>query len=83
MGDLFMEQHRPAEALASYQRSMKLYPRRFNGLLGAARAAHATGDSSLARGYYKELLEVASASSRRAALVEVRSYVAAPARSRR
>lgn len=77
MGDLLMERLQPTEALASYQRSMELYPRRFNGLLGAARAAHATGDSSLARRYYRELLEVANSSSRRAALAEAHSYVAA------
>jgi tetratricopeptide (TPR) repeat protein len=77
MGDLLMEQQHPAEALASYQHSMALYPRRFNGLLGAARAAHAMGDSSLARGYYKELLEVAAGGTRRAPLVEAQNYVAA------
>jgi hypothetical protein len=36
---------------------MQLYPRRFNGLLGAARAARALGDKSLARTCYRELLE--------------------------
>jgi tetratricopeptide (TPR) repeat protein len=77
LGDLLMEQRQPAEALASYQHSMVLYPRRFNGLLGAARAARATDDSSLARGYYKELLEVAAAGTRQAPLAEARNYVAA------
>jgi cytochrome c-type biogenesis protein CcmH/NrfG len=33
-----MEQKQPAEALAAYKRSLELYPRRFNSLLGAARA---------------------------------------------
>ena len=42
MGDLLMEQNQPAEALVSYRRSLKLYPKRFNSLLGAARAAHAS-----------------------------------------
>jgi len=77
MGDLLMEQRQPAEALASYEHSMAIYPRRFNGLLGAARAAHAMGDSTLARTYYKELLEVAAAGTRRAPLAEARDFVAA------
>lgn len=76
LGDLLMEQKRPAETLVSYQRSIALYPRRFNGLLGAARAAHALGDASLARTFYQELLEVADGGSRQPALEEAQAYVA-------
>jgi tetratricopeptide (TPR) repeat protein len=76
LGDLLMEQKQPAEALAAYKRSMELYPRRFNGLLGAARAAHALGDGSSARTFYKELLEVADGGTREPALKEAESYVA-------
>jgi len=76
LGDLLMEQKQPAEALASYKRSMELYPRRFNGLLGAARAAHALGDASLARTFYQELLEVAGGGTRQPALKEAQNYVA-------
>jgi tetratricopeptide (TPR) repeat protein len=39
LGDLLMEQKRPAEALAAYKRSLELYPRRLNSVRGAARAA--------------------------------------------
>ena len=39
LGDLLMEQRRPAEALAAYRRSLALYPGRRNSLLGADRAA--------------------------------------------
>jgi tetratricopeptide (TPR) repeat protein len=74
LGDLFMELKRPAEALASYERSMALYPRRFNGLLGAARAAAALGDESLARTHYGQLLELAAHGSRRVVLEEARSH---------
>ena len=38
LGDLLMELGRPAEALAAYERSLALYPGRFNSRLGAARA---------------------------------------------
>lgn len=41
LGDLLMEQGKPAEALAAYQRSLELYPQRFNSLRGAERAAGA------------------------------------------
>jgi tetratricopeptide (TPR) repeat protein len=76
LGDLLMEQEQPAEALAAYKRSIELYPRRFNGLLGAARAARALGDESLARTFYQELLEVADGGTRVPALKEAQSYVA-------
>lgn len=38
LGDMLMEQGRPADALAAYQRALQLYPRRLNSVLGAARA---------------------------------------------
>lgn len=60
LGDLLMEQDQPAQALAAYQQSMAFYPMRFNGLLGAARAARALGDESLARTYYRQLREMPS-----------------------
>jgi tetratricopeptide (TPR) repeat protein len=51
LGDLLMEQKQPAEALAAYRRSIELYPGRFNALLGAARAARASGEESQARAF--------------------------------
>ena len=50
---------RPAEGLTEYQASLAVYPRRFNGVAGAARAAAAAGNTDLARRYYGELLELA------------------------
>lgn len=76
LGDLLLEQKQPAEALAAYKRSLELYPRRFNGLLGAARAAHALGDAPLARTFYQSLLEVAEGGTRQPALKEAQGYVA-------
>jgi tetratricopeptide (TPR) repeat protein len=77
LGDLLMEQRQPGEALAAYRRSLEHYPRRFNGLLGAARAARALGDEPLARTFYQELLDVADGGTRRPALQEAQDYVAA------
>jgi tetratricopeptide (TPR) repeat protein len=77
LGDLLLEQARPAEALAAYQRSLALYPRRFNGLLGVARAARALGRESDARTAYEELRVVAEGSTRKAVLQETRDFLAA------
>lgn len=77
LGDLLLEQKQPAEALVAYKRSMELYPGRFNGFLGAARAASALGDAPLARSYYQELLRLAAdGGTRQPALEEARDYVA-------
>jgi tetratricopeptide (TPR) repeat protein len=75
LGDLFMEQKRPAEAVDAYRRSLKLYPRRFNSLLGAARAARAADDRAQAKAFYKELLEVAGRGNRLLAIKEARQYL--------
>ena len=76
LGDLLLEQKRPREALASYKRSLELYPRRFNSLLGAARSARAIDDESLARTFYEALLEVADGGTRQPALNEAKRHAA-------
>lgn len=76
LGDLFSEQKHPIDALAAYQRALELYPRRFNSLLGAARAARAVSEGSLTRQYYRQLLDVAAGGTRRTALSEARDYLA-------
>ena len=76
LGDLLLEQKHPAEAVAAYRRSLDLYPRHFNSLLGAARAARALGDDASARTFYQGLLSVADSSTRRPALKEARDFVA-------
>ena len=73
LGELLMERSRPTEALVAYKRSLELYPRRFHSLLGAARAAKASGDTPSARAFYQELLRVASGSTRGAVLAEARA----------
>lgn len=75
MGELLLEQGRPAEALAAYRRSLEFYPKRFNSLLGAARAAQAAGDKSQALTFYRDLLKVAEGSTRVSTIQEVRRFV--------
>jgi tetratricopeptide (TPR) repeat protein len=76
LGDLLMEQDRPAEALAAYRRALERYPRRFNAVLGAARAARAANDDAAARGLYRDLLALAAKGSTRPGLDEARAFVA-------
>ncbi|HET7039302.1 MAG TPA: tetratricopeptide repeat protein [Gemmatimonadales bacterium] len=64
LGDLLLEAGRAGEALAAYRQSLADYPRRFNSLLGASRAAQATGDTTAARAFHRQLLEVAPRSRR-------------------
>lgn len=76
LGDLFTEHGRPADALAAYKRSLELYPKRFNSLLGAARSANASGDQAAALNFYREFLQVAENGKRQEALKEARTYLA-------
>lgn len=78
LGDLLMEQKRHGEALTAYTRALELHPRRFNGLLGAARAALASGDKVVARRFYLQLIDVTDATSTRRGLAEARDFVARP-----
>ncbi|MEO8200585.1 MAG: hypothetical protein ABI679_08710 [Gemmatimonadota bacterium] len=75
LGDLLMEQEHPSDALVAYERSLGLYPRRFNSLLGAARAARASGSDSGASAFYQQLLDVAAGSRRTHELGEARAFL--------
>lgn len=55
LADMFLELHKPAQALAEYEAVLKFAPNRFNGLYGAVTAAEMTGDSSKAKVYYVQL----------------------------
>jgi len=76
LGDLLLAQGRAADALAAYERSMDIYPKRFNSLLGAARAARSAQDSVRARELYTALLDVAAPEgTREPALAEARAFL--------
>ncbi len=57
LADMLLELNRPEDALAEYERSMKVDPNRFNALYGAGRAAELTNEQEKARGYYAALLK--------------------------
>ncbi len=59
LGQLLLEQKHPQQALEAFQSVLKLAPRRFNTLYGAASAADAAGNGALSQQYFRELIEVA------------------------
>ncbi len=56
LADMLLDLHRSKEALAQYELSLRTDPNCFNTLLGAARAAAASGNGQTAESYYKQLL---------------------------
>lgn len=58
LGDLLLELRQPAQALAEYEAELKLSPNRFNGLFGAATAAHLSCDSNKPENYSATLREI-------------------------
>jgi tetratricopeptide (TPR) repeat protein len=77
LGDLLSELNRPAEALAAYQSSLEMWPKRYRSLVGAARGARQAGEGDKARTYYGELLEViGDAKTDRPAVDEATAYLA-------
>ena len=75
LGDLFLEQNDAASALSAYEKSLEAYPRRFNSLLGAAKAARQIGDNGTSAMFYKQLLEVGMHGSRDAIRKEAQQYL--------
>jgi tetratricopeptide (TPR) repeat protein len=56
LAEMLLMSGKDAEALEEYERSLASDPNRFNGLLGAARAAEQLGRRDVARRYYRALL---------------------------
>lgn len=76
MGDLLMQLHRPAEALAAYRDALKIAPNRFDSLYGAAQAARLAGNAEAAKQYFAELIKICGPKADRAELQEVRGSLA-------
>ena len=57
LADMLLELNQPEQALAEYEKSMKIDPNRFNGLAGAARAAELAHQPAKANSYYAQLLK--------------------------
>lgn len=77
LGEMLLEAGTAKEALAAFDATMKKEPNRFRGVFGAARAAEALGNKTLAAQYYKQLLTIAAgADSARAELTRARNFTA-------
>jgi len=76
LADMLLELKRPAEALAEYKTVLKNSPNRFDGFLGAARAAQASGDASGAQSFYAKLAQICSPGADRPELAEAKTYLA-------
>ena len=75
LGDLLLAQGDASGALEAYERALALYPNRFNGLHGAARAARAAGDEARAKRHFTALLALARKGSRTDVLREAERLV--------
>jgi len=76
LADLLLELKRPSEALAEYKTNLQNAPNRFDGLLGAARAAQSLGDSAAAQSFYAKLAGTCVAGADRPELAEVKTVLA-------
>ena len=75
LAELLLSAKRPGEALAAYESALKIAPKRFNALYGAAKAAEASGNASIASGYFQELIRI-SVGEERPELTTARKKVA-------
>jgi tetratricopeptide (TPR) repeat protein len=76
LGDLFLDLKQPSEALTAYQAALKISPKRFDALYGAARAAESAGNAQEAREYYTQLAKIAAPGADRPELQEVKVNLA-------
>ncbi|HYN80659.1 MAG TPA: hypothetical protein VES88_04095 [Gemmatimonadaceae bacterium] len=60
LGEMLLELNRPAEALKEFELTLRIEPRRFRAVAGAARAAMAAGNRAAARLYYAQLSKIAA-----------------------
>ncbi|HEY6110976.1 MAG TPA: tetratricopeptide repeat protein [Chthoniobacterales bacterium] len=75
LGDLLLELNHTQEAQLAFEAALKIYPRRFRGLYGAAQAAERIGDKTKARTYYAQLAaQTANAETSREELKVIREH---------
>ena len=80
LGEMLLELKQPAAALTEFERTLKIEPRRFRSVAGAARAATAAGNRAAARTYYAQLVKIAERGDKpgRAELVAARRIASGP-----
>ena len=74
LGEMLLQLNQPAAALKEFERTLKVEPRRFRTVAGAAKTATATGNRAAAKTYSAELLSIARSADKpgRAELVTAR-----------
>jgi predicted Zn-dependent protease len=76
-GFMLLDRGMAKEALAAFEATMAKEPNRFNGYVGAARAAQALGDTVKAKAAYEKLVALSVGSdSDRPTLAAARAFVA-------
>ena len=75
LAELLLLAKRPGEGLAAYEAVLKIAPKRFNALYGAARAAEENGNPTMASRYFQELIQI-SVGEERPELTTARKKVA-------
>jgi hypothetical protein len=76
-GFMLLDRGMAKEAAAAFEATMAKEPNRFNGYVGAARAAQALGDTVKAKAVYEKLVALAAGSdSERPTLAAARAFVA-------
>jgi len=82
LGSLLLESDQAKQALREFEAALKIYPGRFRGLYGAARAAEQTGDKQNASRYYAKLAaQTAKSGGSRHELDHVREFLSARAKA--
>jgi tetratricopeptide (TPR) repeat protein len=77
LGDLLMEQHQFAPALAEYEAALLATPNRLRGLYGAAKAGEGTGNLERATAYFRKLVELTQdADAGRSEIKEAKAFLA-------
>ena len=77
LGEMLLEQNRPAEALKEFEMSQQREPNRFRNYAGSAKAAEMAGDKTKAREYYAKLVELSKkGGTDRPELVKARASLA-------
>src|SRR5450631_1701596 len=80
LAELLLLHHHADDSLAEYQAVLKIAPNRFNALYGAASAAEASGNATLANQYFLKLTDIAFGDER-PELVAARKKIAVTKRS--
>jgi tetratricopeptide (TPR) repeat protein len=77
LGNLMLEMNRPRDAVREFEAELKIYPGRYQGLYGAARAAEQAGEKEIAGRYYAKLAgQTAKADGSREELERIRNQAA-------